>query len=233
MMIATLSAKYFKVLFFVALISMALGFAAGSLRAETLVGPGITSELQKVYPGARIVVRDQEIVWTQSQPSAEAREVKLIADNNRGVVRFSLGAAIGEVPYQAWMPVWIPNQRVLPNQKLDANQIRSQDVDVAQGSYREYRALYLPQSAVISVLESRNTLLENQPILASNVRKIPVNRKGDLVKIRLQSGEISLQTQGTLEEAADLGQTVKVLSQKNKRLMSGVLVSPGSVEVQL
>jgi flagella basal body P-ring formation protein FlgA len=148
-------------------------------------------------------------------------------------VRFSLGAAIGEVPYQAWMPVWIPNQRVLPNQKLDANQIRSQDVDVAQGSYREYRALYLPQSAVISVLESRNTLLENQPILASNVRKIPVNRKGDLVKIRLQSGEISLQTQGTLEEAADLGQTVKVLSQKNKRLMSGVLVSPGSVEVQL
>ena len=238
-MMISLSIKYYRILVLVALISLALGFAAGAVRAESTpvnevptFASGVQAGLEKIYPGSRIEVAYHEVVWKSGTPDSTGT-IQLLADNGRGWVRFAQATAIGEVPYRAWTRVWEPAQRILPNQKIEKNMLKSVLVDVAQGRAHDFRALYLGPDAPIDLLESRNTLLENQPVMASAVRKIPANRKGDLVQVQLNTGGISLQTQGTLEEPAEIGQIVKILSQKTKRLLSGTLVAVGRVEVIL
>jgi flagella basal body P-ring formation protein FlgA len=53
------------------------------------------------------------------------------------------------------------------------------------------------------------------------------------VKLELVSGELSLTTQGILQEAGSVGDHVRVLTVKTKREITGIVKNDHSVEVNL
>jgi flagella basal body P-ring formation protein FlgA len=106
-------------------------------------------------------------------------------------------------------------------------------VNVAQGLAYQYRGVMIPSKESIDGLQARQTILEGQYPLASGVEKVPDVRRGDAIQVKILSGEIQLSTMATVQEPGYLNQNVRILTQKSKKELVGMLKEGGIVEVKL
>ncbi len=137
------------------------------------------------------------------------------------------------VPFHAWKTVPIAKQKISPRETLEHSQFRFEEIDIAKGLGRQYRNLILSSDSKFNELEAKNTILAGHFPLLNGVQRIPLVRRGDLIKIILKSSGLKLLTSGTALKEAYAGQKISVLTRKNKRKFSGILRKDGSVEVKL
>ena len=132
--------------------------------------------------------------------------------------------AEGRVTFTAKVPARVAHRRrVIPGDKLDAGNFKKIDIDVTQGQAHEMRGVILAQTTDLAGLEARQTILEGQFVVSSSVQKQPDVRRGDVVRIRLISGDLTVSLQGVVQEPAYLNGQVRVLSDRTKRELMGEL----------
>ncbi len=173
---------------------------------------------------------------------AELKRVRLVEDKATGVALFEVNgqttggqdqADLVQTPYSAWKRAIVAKRRIYPNSKLKSEDFTISEVNVASGSAREYRGVMLPAGSELAGLQSKQSILENQFVTVQAVEKSPDLRRGDMIKLDLVSGELTLSTQATAVEPGVIGDRIKVLTTKTKKEMVGVLREDHSVEVRL
>ncbi len=220
------------------LIILLLGSVAA--RAET-IEETIRDEISKRYEGARIEL-EAPITWTQNETPTQIRRVELGSESPKAEIRFratglneegKITEFNGMTRFSAWKWARIAQKRILPGQPLGEETLGTQELNVAVGQLREMRGLILDTTVSTSALESRQTILEGQPVLSTAVRKIPDLRKGDPVRIEIRSNDLAVTTQGIAEEPGYLNALVRVSAGKGKRELQGRVREGNRVEVQL
>lgn len=168
--------------------------------------------------------------------------VRILQDNRRGDAQFLLRGTDAEgrgveatawVRYRAHQPGWVALKRILPGEALSAEALARREIDVTEGLARQSQGLLLPPDAEIAGLEARQTVLEGGFVLASAVRRLPDVRRGDVVRIRLISGDVTLSTVGTAEEPGYLDGQLRVITTRTKKNLIGRLKGDKTVEVRL
>jgi flagella basal body P-ring formation protein FlgA len=207
----------------------------------------VRAEIAKRFPGARIELTSP-LQWTQvadspgkAAPQGEIISVSLGDETVRGEAPFSvesrdeggLRISWGRVNYNAMVPARVATTRIMPGEAIQATQFIDQEVDVAHGMNHDIRGLIVSPSLELSRLETRQTVLEGQPLLSSEIKRMPDVRRGDPVRIELVSGSLTLTTLGTASEPGYLDQQVHVMSQKTKRELIGTLLPDNIIEVRL
>jgi flagella basal body P-ring formation protein FlgA len=213
-----------------------LYFCLDSIASESLQSQ-LKNKLESNYPGARIVFNSAPR-WSEDANLKSVIGVHITSENGRGLATFTAqfedqSFDEGSISFSAFTPAWVAKKRVKPGDILGAEVLTLSELDVATGLAREYRGVLLAKSANINDLEARQTILEGQFALSTGVQQIPEVRRGDAVSIRLKSGEVTLNTQGTTDEPAYLDKDVRVTVTKGKRQLIGKLRKDKIIEVQL
>ena len=205
----------------------------------TLLKSKIVRELQKKIAHTQI-----ELLPVSSRTIPESTSVlsvKYISESTPGIADMgfvcddngTLTETKVKIPYKATVQAAMASKRVKFGQLVTADDYFMQEVDVTSGLYKEIRGLLITDESQLSKMQAHQTLLENQPILSSALIPSPDVSRGDAVKVRLLSGGLSIQTAGIAQEPSRIGQSIKVLSLKTKRELSGILLEGNTVEVQL
>jgi flagella basal body P-ring formation protein FlgA len=196
----------------------------------------VQQALAQKYPQARVeVVAD--LVAARGRLPAEAERVSLISENGRGEATLLATTAEGtaeiRATYQVWMDVRVANRRIMPNEALSEAAFAKQEVDLARGQPFVYRGVILSSREDLARLETRQSILEGQFLTQSAVQKTPDLKRGDWVKIQLNSGALQLTTTGNAAEPGFTRAQVRVVTTKSKRELAGILRPDGVVEVKL
>jgi len=196
----------------------------GAARAETNATAIAKKEILRNYPGARIELDESAI----PEDSITAREL------HPGTLE--LRAANGttvKIPFQVFKKAWIALRRIRPTEPLVAQDFQIEEVSLLEPMTREIQGLILSTDVPLDRMEARNTILSGQFPLTSGVQKMPDARRGDVVTIRILSGDLVLTSSGQVQEPKRIGENVRVTTQKTKRELTGILHEGGVVEVTL
>lgn len=200
--------------------------------------------LEDRIPGAEIRLPSLEKICSEAplKNYSEISTVRLVEDRPQGVALFEVSGLssdgkertdLVQTPYSAWRKVLTAVHRIYPNTKLKNEDFKIQEVNVASGSPREYRGVMVPAETEMTGQQSRQTILENQFVVMSAIEKQPELRKGDMVRLDLSSGDLTLSTQATVSEAGSVGDRIRVITQKSKKEVVGTIREDHSVEVRL
>jgi flagella basal body P-ring formation protein FlgA len=164
--------------------------------------------------------------------------VRVLSETGTGTVNYSVqysdgASALGQARFSAMVPTYVAIRRIRPGEKLELSDFQLQSVNVAQGLAYQYRGVMFNEKDSLDGIQARQTILEGQYPLRSGVEKVPDIRRGDIVRVRIVSGDISLVTMGIVQEPGYLDQSLKILTQKTKKEMVGQLKKGGLVEVAL
>lgn len=216
-----------------------LGWAAGELESKDALRSRTIEAIASRFPGAKI-----EILPGSQLPSCPStcslKNATLIQESGTGIaeLRYQFSAEptameFGKVQFSATVQTWIAKRRIRPGEKLSSDDFEMGNVDVSKGLAYQYRGLMLKNDTNIEGLQARLTILEGQYPLSNGVEKSPNVRKGDQVQVKLTSGDIQLLTQATAQEPGFEDQKIRVITQKNKKELTGMLREGGIVEVKL
>ncbi|MBU6152696.1 MAG: flagellar basal body P-ring formation protein FlgA [Bdellovibrionales bacterium] len=195
-------------------------------------------------PGAEIRIPSLEKICSEPplRDYSTISKVRLVEDRPQGVALFELNGIgadgtersdLVQTPYSAWKKVLSPVRRIYPNSKLKDEDFKVQEVNVASGPAREYRGVMVAPDTVMSGFQSRQSILENQFVTTSSIEKQPELRKGDMVRLDLTSGDLTLSTQAVASESGSVGDRIRVLTNKSKKEVVGTIRDDHSVEVRL
>ncbi len=176
----------------------------------------------------------------------DVRSVRLIEEKANAVASFAvvcstlgtdgnekLVTKIVHLPFEAWVSVPVATHRIYPNRILKPEDFKVQPVNVAQGMAREYRGILASPRTEFQHLQSKQTILEGQFLTTVATQHEPDVKRGEMVKLELTSGDLSLTTQGVAQEMGTVGERIHVLTTKTKRDVTGVVRADHSVEVKL
>jgi flagella basal body P-ring formation protein FlgA len=213
--------------------------ASPSLSLSSLVKKALENKITKAeiqIPSLEKIEKSAAIADFDS-----IKTVRLIEEKSNGIATLEVVGLIGDkessqviqTPFEAWINVPVATHRIYPNTKLKEEDFKVQPVNVASGPAREYRGVMISSDTNFDRMESAQSILEGQYVVASAVRKQPDVRKGDMVKLELISGELTLVTQAQVQEPASVGERVRVLTTKTKKEIVGKVKEDHSVEVEL
>lgn len=216
------------------------GWAATGLESKNELRNKMISILQERFPGAAIEIISGSSTSGPCEGRCSVKNVSLVRENGTGVAEFRYQLAGQEsvieteqVTFSAKVPTWIAKKRIRPGEKLNTSDFDSVEVDVSKGIAHQYRGQMLKSDIDLNSLQARLTVLEGQYPLSNGVEKVPTIRKGDVVQVKVTSGDIQLMTQAIAQEAGYEDQKLRVITQKNKRELTGLLKEGGVVEVKL
>jgi len=214
--------------------------------------PGFTTEAASVekmllvnlaarFPGARIEFNGP-IQWRNPAQvsrilSSEAVAVRVTRESPTGDIDFELygsgGREPGSAAFSAYKKAWLPRRRIQPLESLKSAEFALSEVEVSRGGLKDYRGVILEAETTLENLESRQTLLEGQPVLSTAVQLRPIVKRGSSIRVELVSGDITLSTQATALENGLTGKNIRIMTDKQKRELVGRLREDGVVEVLL
>ena len=125
------------------------------------------------------------------------------------------------------------SHRIYPNAVLKNEDFKVVEVNVAKNPAREYRGVMAAADTIFAGQQSKQTILEGQFVVDSAIQRQPDIRKGDLVKLELISGDLTLTTQAVTEESGSIGGQIRVTTSKTKREITGRIKENRTVEVNL
>ncbi len=204
----------------------------------------IKKTLEEKIPNSEITLPslDQIAKSTELSDFETLADVRLLEDRPNGVALFEVVGKDPEerpltqkiqTPYEAWVKVPIALHRIYPNTQLKTEDFKIGSINVSTGQAREFRGVLASADTMVDRMETRQTILEGQFLVTSAMQKKPDVRRGDLVKLELNSGELSLSTQAVIQESAAVGDRVRVLTVKTKKEVVGTLRDDHSVGVNL
>ncbi len=205
-----------------------------------LLSSRIHKILSEKIPYAEIRVPNLEKLVKSPQISSisELSSVRLIEDRPSGVALFELVSTDGsnvriQTPYQAMVKTPVAVRRIYPNTKLKKDDFRIETLNVATGLPRDYRGAIIYDPSKLEQMETKQSILEGQFIVVNAVQKQPDVRKGEMVKLELSSGDLTLTTAAVVQESASVGDRVHVITTKSKKEVVGKVREDHSVEVIL
>lgn len=165
-------------------------------------------------------------------------DVRVIEDRSNGVAILDLigddGASVRiQTPYQAFVNAPVANRKILPNTRIKAEDFRVEKINVAVSPAREYRGSMVTDLANLENSETRQTILEAQFVVSSAIQRSPDVRKGEMIKLQMVSGDLSLTTAATVLENGSIGDRVRVLTSRTKKEVVGKIKSDHTIEVNL
>lgn len=103
----------------------------------------------------------------------------------------------------------------------------------------EWQAVQLSRLANNSLTDTQQVIgfMAKRPLKAGQVMRVsdlvmaPAVKKNDLVRVVVQSGQMTLSVQGKVLQDAAIGQTVRVVNVGTNRQLSGTVVDAGTVSV--
>jgi flagella basal body P-ring formation protein FlgA len=201
----------------------------------------LTSELQKRYPDTRIERKGALTLYSKEALKSMPVSLEVLHEDGKGGIRFQVSdrdghVSQGDARVAVLANAFVAKRRLVPNEALTEDALSRQEVDLSLSQNREFRGLIVradQKDFHPTRLQLRQTLLEGSPLLSSQVERIPDLKRGELVRVRLISGDIRLMTQATVIEPSYTDQPVRVLTTKNKRDLTGKLSEDGAVEVRL
>lgn len=219
--------KFFGVVLFmmVSFVSLAQEVTVAD-RLERL----IVSELMTRYPHSKVNVDKATLNQIQVQESSAVARVHDF--KNDGSILVSIGTQYFDIPVSVEKEVWVPNKRVMPNEALDASDFSKIQIHLEDQRFAAKRDL-LFQAEKISGLRSKRTLLPNDPLLETAVESIPDVERGESVQVVIQSGLLELVAPARAEEEGHIGDLIRVMTLKSKRIFEGKLQKNRTVEVSL
>lgn len=130
----------------------------------------------------------------------------------------------GTVYEMAQVPV--PNRLISAGEVVNAGDI-------------EWQAVQLGRLANNSLTDTQQVIgfMAKRPLKAGQVMRVsdlvmaPAVKKNDLVRVVVQSGQMTLSVQGKVLQDAAIGQTVRVVNVGTNRQLSGTVVDAGTVSV--
>lgn len=196
-------------------------------------------ELGTRYPGAQIQI--QKVQWNRGSPIEHPLSVSYLGDDGRGLATFRVNgrvetsvvesecsatfSAIARVPYA--------QKRILPGTPMSAELITYKEINLALNPMRQFKELIAVSTLPWSTYEARAVLIENQPILRTQIDLVPLVRAGANVKVKIVSNDLTVWARGTVQDSGSLNQEVRVLSLPSKRALHGVVRGSDVVEVKL
>jgi flagella basal body P-ring formation protein FlgA len=221
-----------------------LGSRAIASEFSKTLSQGVRQALQEKIPAADIRIPSLEKISNQSPINqiSQIQKIRLVEDRSNGSALFEIQgldaeklpkSALFQTPYEAWIKTYSAVRRINPNTKIKSEDLRPAEVNVASGAIKEYRNVLVPQSQKLEQMQTKQTILENQYVITSAIEKQPDIRRGEMIKLELISGDLSLTTQALAEEAASVGDSIHVTTVKTKRQVVGKVKEDRSVEVNL
>ena len=235
----------FRLMFlFSAVFGIALQIVVPNSFAETDLGNRLSAMIKKTLEEkitraeVEVPALDSVIENSAIKNFENITQVRLLDDKANGVAILEVSGENSETqviqtPYTAWIKAPVATRRIYPNSKIKAEDIRIQSINVASGPAREYRGVLAAADTNFANMESRQTILEGQFVTTSAIQKQPDIRKGEMVKLELNSGDLSLSTQAISEESASVGDKIRVMTLKSKKEILGKVKEDHSVEVNL
>jgi flagella basal body P-ring formation protein FlgA len=205
------------------------------------VGNLLTAILAPRFPGARIELNGP-IRW--SDPAKVAKilasedvSVRITGESSSGEVQFEIygaeGREAGTAGFSAYKKAWLAQRRIQPLEALKSQDFAISEVEVSRGQLKDLRGVILETNAVLEKLESRQTLLEGQPVLSTAVQLQAAVKRGSSIRVELITGDIVLSTQATALENGLAGKNLRIMTDRQKRELVGRLREDGVVEVAL
>lgn len=199
----------------------------------------IREELSSRYPGAQVEIAGIE--WRRGPIIEQPLSVSYLGDDGRGHATFRAHGRIEStsveselaVRFSAPTRIAFAKSRILPGTTLSADFVDVRTVDLALNPIRQYREILAQPALPWSTYEARAVLIENQPVLRTQIDLVPLVRAGAQVKIKLHSRDLTVWARGTVQEAGSLNQEVRVLSLPAKRTLNAVVRGSDVVEVNL
>jgi len=71
-------------------------------------------------------------------------------------------------------------------------------------------------------------LIPGQAIRLSQLRTVPAIQKGQVVKVSVERGQISISTQMTAENSAEIGQRIRLRNEESRQIVEGVVTAVGA-----
>ena len=111
--------------------------------------------------------------------------------------------------------------------------IRNSDLVLQRRDITNLNGNYLTETRLVAGMVARQSIQQGQilkPYLLSRSRII---RRGDHVTILAETGSISVQMRGKALNDAFNGGRVRVLNTRSKRIVEGIAIRPGTVQVKM
>lgn len=227
-------------LIFSAVVLASFHASAFAIENPSTLSQRIHQSLSNRLPYAEVRIPNLE----KLSQSPEIRELKTIADvrviedRSNGVAILDLvgddGATVRiQTPYQAFVNAPVASRKILPNTRIKAEDFRIEKINVAVSPAREYRGSMITDLASLENSETRQTILEAQFVVNSAIQRSPDVRKGEMIKLQMVSGDLSLTTAATVLENGSIGERVRVLTSRTKKEVVGKIKSDHTIEVNL
>ena len=175
--------------------------------------------LNEKFPQAEIRLPNLEQLASSDEIASlgEIEQTRIIEERGNGVVVIDLFSKTGktvriQTPYQALVKVPVALKRIFPNSKVKKEDYRIAVINIAISPAKEYRGLMIMNEEKLENTETRQTILEGQFFVSSSIQKTPDLRKGETVKLLMNSGDLSLSTAATILESASIGENVRVMT---------------------
>lgn len=81
--------------------------------------------------------------------------------------------------------------------------------------------------------EAKQTLCKDKPILLRDIGAMTIVRRNDTLTLRFEQGAMTLQTVGRAMEDGGAGDTIKVMNEQSKKIITGRITNNGDVDVSL
>lgn len=207
-----------------------------ALKIKKEAQKGLTSR----YAGLRLEISNHPRLVSGTAPR-KITSIQFLGENHNGEailkVKGTTGAqfhhATMHLDFSAWMKLPVAKKRIPAGHRLSKELFSIQEVDVSRGMKKQTRGLALTPDTDFSKFEARTSLLEGHFPLLNGVREVPNVRRGDTLKIRLVAGGLTVSTSGIAQADGYQNKSLKVLTQKGKRVVSGVLKEGNVLEVEL
>lgn len=206
-------------------------------KSENIIESTLRGELGKRFARAEITFLAGS-TFPVEHDGVSLKQVRILSEAGTGTVDYSViysdgSSALGQARFSAMVPTFVAMKRIRPGDKLARADFQIQSVNIAQGVAYQYRGVMFSANDSVDGLQARQTILEGQYPLTSGIEKVPDIRRGDVVQVKILSGDIALSTMAVVQEPGYLDQNLRVLTQKTKKELVGQLKKGGIVEVVL
>jgi flagella basal body P-ring formation protein FlgA len=160
----------------------------------------------------------------QSGYSGKNRVTYLVTVKHPAGRSFSL---LAEVSYDVLVDVFVTSRTLLKGDQITENdyyRVRQKSSRIAPGtivSADEFNGKTVKMSLAEGLVLRRDHLLSGEQV-----------KRGQKVRIEIQSGAIVVTAQGVLRHGGSVGSSVRVYCESSRRELQGILVAPDTVRVK-
>ena len=90
---------------------------------------------------------------------------------------------------------------------------------------------YFEETDAIDDMQAARTIRKGMPLTVSNVKPVPLIRRGDRVMVTTRIGSVVAMIEGTARQDGGRGETIRVVNEVTRKSLEGVVINERTVQV--